>query len=313
MNRSSSGSSASTGAGAAEPEPPPLQGLVCREGRLIAALGDGYFEADPAIGGRIVRARVGATELLADRTVHPENFGSTFWPSPQADWHWPPIEAIDSAPYTVHFDGASCTMTSPPVTEASNPRLAGLVVGKRFSVDSARGALVVEYTLRNEGTEPKRVAPWEITRVRPDGLTFFRATTAPWPAPGGALPPLSTGAGCVWFLDSPAVAHHAKLFADGTGWIAHVASGSALLVKAFADLSITEAAPGEAEIEVYAANPPGEPASRYVEVENQGPYEEIPPGGARSWTVRWYLRKVPPNVVAAPGNAELVTFVERLL
>ena len=82
-----------------------------------------------------------------------------------------------------------------------------------------------------------------------------------------------------------------------------------LLVKSFADTSPAEAAPGEAEIEIYA-----NAGHTYVEVENQGAYVHLAPGAATAWTVRWMLRKL--DLAATParvGSAPLLEFVRSLV
>jgi hypothetical protein len=38
-------------------------------------------------------------------------------------------------------------------------------VGKDFQTDKNDGAFVITYSIKNEDKEPRRVAPWEITRV----------------------------------------------------------------------------------------------------------------------------------------------------
>jgi hypothetical protein len=101
------------------------------------------------------------------------------------------------------------------------------------------------------------------------------------------------------------------LFADGRGWLAHVTTEGALLVKTFGDLSPEEFAPGEAEIELYSS--PQSPADRaYVEIENQGAFSEIPEGNETAWPVTWYLRTLPPTVPASASEA-LVEFVRQTL
>ena len=100
-----------------------------------------------------------------------------------------------------------------------------------------------------------------------------------------------------------------KLFGDGKGWIAHVTAQNVILIKTFPDIMQSQAAMGEAEIEIYASAP----AKNYVEVENQGAISDIPAGGTLSWTVRWYLRTLPSTVMATPGNEALVSFVTQTI
>lgn len=289
-----------------------LKGPVLRNNRCVIEFAESYFEVDPMVGGRIVSARSGTSESLTGPSVDPANYGSTFWTAPQADWSvdkWPPPPAIDNAPYTLSSDEVSCTLVGAPITGGS-AAMNDLSVTKRFSADLAKGALVVDYTIKNQGTATKRLAPWEVTRVAPEGLTFFESESDPV-ANGGTLPPITRAEGCTWFLYQSTVQHHAKLFSDGKGWIAHATPQNLLLIKSFANLTVGAAAPGEAEIEVYAANPPGMPAARYVEVENQGAIADLPGGGMLTWTVRWYLRAL--TFPATPGSAELVSLVRQTI
>lgn len=284
-----------------------LKGPIVRGSKCVLEFGDLYFEVDAAVAGRISSARLGGDELLTTPAVHETNYGSTFWTSPQADWGWPPVADIDSAPFTVSAEGHSCTLVGPRVDLRDSPAVHQLRLSKKFTADLLNDAVEVDYTLRNEGRDTKRLAPWEITRVPPYGLTFFATDSAPT---GSVVPPITREHGCVWFRYEDSVRHHAKLYADGNGWIAHVTTDDLLLIKTFPDLAPRQAAEGEAEIEVYASNPPDAPSARYAEVENQGAFTELRPGAALTWSVRWYLRKLPRNLTATP-SAELLAFVQR--
>jgi hypothetical protein len=77
-----------------------------------------------------------------------DNFGATFWTSPQSMWSWPPVNAIDSGSYTAVVEGSSVTLTSPVATVGS----AQVVVIKRFTADLEHGFIVAEYTLENRGS-----------------------------------------------------------------------------------------------------------------------------------------------------------------
>jgi uncharacterized protein DUF4380 len=257
------------------------------------------LEVDARAGGRVTSLRRGEVEVLSGRDVDPDNYGSTFWTSPQSDWGWPPPAEIDRGPYAVDAGSEAIVMTG-----ATHPAL-GLRVTKRFSVDRARRGFALEYTIHNSTAAPKTCAPWEVTRVAPGGLTFFRARSVAT----GALA-LEQRAGTLWFAYDGATARRLpadglKAFATGDrGWLAH-AAGSVVFVKRFAEVPREMQAPGEAEIEVYA-NP------RYVELEVQGRYATIAPAGSVSWTVAWCVRDLPDRLAAASGNADLVSYVDAL-
>jgi hypothetical protein len=183
-------------------------------------------------------------------------------------------------------------------------------VEKKFSADGEAGVVAVVYTLANRGSQARQVAPWEITRVAAGGLTFFPiGEGGPRKGPQDLLSPTVVD-GVAWFpYDAAAISADQKLFADGReGWIAHV-DGDLLLVKSFADTLPSQAAPGEAEIEIYA-----NAGHTYVEVENQGAYVKLAPGAVTTWTVRWMLRKL--NLASTPaavGSAPLLNLVRSLV
>jgi hypothetical protein len=260
--------------------------------------GETTFEVDGACGARITRFSLGTRNVLTGRAVNDLNFGATFWTSPQSQWGWPPPVEIDSEPYAAHGageHGAVGVFVGRP-----DPKL-GIAVTKRIFVDGARGVVTIEYELRNLSGEPRPVAPWEISRHPPNGLTFFPA--------GDAIEPASTlvvtrEAGAVWFAyDAGAITDHQKLFAHGTeGWICHLDLAQRLqLVKAFPEVARADQAPGEASLEIYA-----DPTHTYIEVEQQGAYRTLGPDESTTWRVGWALRDLPATAIQA-GNVQLLT------
>jgi hypothetical protein len=276
-----------------------VQGSVFR-----FAFGDTVLAVDAAQAGRITEFSLGGRNILTTaQSPGQNNWGSTFWTSPQSDWGWPPPAEIDPGPYAIQVVGGSLVLAS-----AVAPGL-GLAVSKRFSVDMSRGSVNIEYGIANRGPQPRAAAPWEISRVAAGGLTFFpMGEGQPWKGPQELLP-LQISEGVAWLAsETVAAPNDQKVFADGReGWIAHVA-GDLLLVKAFADTTPAEAAPGEAEIELYT-----DPGRTYVEVENQGAYARLEPGQASTWPVRWFLRKLDPSVPVRPGSAKLLAMVRGLV
>jgi hypothetical protein len=266
------------------------------------------FIASATNGGRISVFGVGGQNLLTGPDINATNWGSTFWPSPQA-WAWPPDPAFDSAPYTATIDGTTVVMTSPIATV--DP-VGTFTVTKRFTPNLDKPSITVEYLLSNSGTAAISAACWEVTRVASGGLSFF-------PAGDGILTSgLSTTEtdGVVWFLALPEAITDAaspKLYADGAeGWLGHVA-GDILMVKSFPDVPSAQQARqavtgrrDEAEIEVYAS-------ASYVELEEQGPYSTIGPGQTLSWTVTWHVTRLPQGMISSAGNTELVSLARSLV
>jgi hypothetical protein len=284
-------------AAAGKSSAPTLTLPVERGGKYVFEFGDTSFEVDPALGARVTSWKLGGAELLTGPDVEADNFGSTFWPSPQSAWDWPPPAEIDKLPYDGGLRETTVTLES-----QTSPSL-GLGVTKSFTPDLVKGGVIVEYTLENRGSQATRVAPWEITRLFPRGMCFFPTGGAPYT--NHLVLPESVDVAGVTFVpyDAAKIASHQKLFADGRGgYLAHVdPSARALIVKVFEDISASQAAPGEGEIEIYFDG-----QRRYIELEQQGAYTELARGQSFSWKVGWYLRKIPETVSVRAGSAELV-------
>ncbi|HEX2877014.1 MAG TPA: DUF4380 domain-containing protein [Polyangiaceae bacterium] len=279
---------------------------VLRDGKWALDFGDVSFEVDPMVGGRITAFKLGATNLLvsAADTMNQYYWGSTLWISPEATkWMQPPPAELDRNPYTATANDTSVTLTS-----AAYAKL-GISVSKTFSVDPKLGAVVIDYKLNNTTAAAVQMAPWEVTRVFPRGLTFFpKGPTAPTLSTGATMPTTEMN-GIVWFnYDMSAITKDSKLYADGAeGWVAHVTDGL-VYIKSFADLTADEIAPKEGDVELYV-NADHPDIKRYVEVEAQGAYSEIAANSSVSWQTKWFLRRLPVGVDESPGSAPLAQFV----
>ncbi|NEQ51640.1 MAG: DUF4380 domain-containing protein [Leptolyngbya sp. SIO3F4] len=280
------------------------QGSLLRQGKnYVLQVGNLQFEVDPKHGAKVIAFRLDDDNILTKPSADPQNYGSTFWPSPQSNWEWPPITEIDSDPYTVNGDDLPLVMTSETSSEF------GLQIAKKFSVDSEQQGITIEYTITNLSDKPQSFAPWEISRVRPDGLTFYPTGDAQLGS--GPFEELTTEEknGITWFeYNSQDIDANQKLYADGAeGWLAHV-DGDKLLIKAFQDIPLERQAPTESEIEIFAN------ASRpYIEIEQQGPYAKINPNESLSWKVDWYLRKLPSDLSPRVGSNKLVEIVRDIV
>jgi len=244
------------------------------EGKYTLSNGHLQMVIDAERGAKILSLKYDDQEVIS-QSRWPESFGSTFWTSPQKEWNWPPVPEIDKQAYSVEKDGKVLRMTS-GVSDRLKYR-----IRKEFSVDEKDGAFVITYSIINESNETRRVAPWEITRVKNEGgLIFFEAPAdSIWPA---GLMNFTNAQGAAWYVADEAQQNR-KVNANGKGWLAYLANGL-LLVKRFEDLDATQPAPGEAEVQVYVNR-----GKTYIELENQGPYSTLQPQQQLSWTVRWYL------------------------
>ena len=264
----------------------PAQGDQDATGLYSLQCGHVKMEINAAKGGKILSLKYDDREMLS-QLRWPEAFGSTFWTSPQKEWNWPPVKEFDKNPYTVTQNGGTLKMTS-EVSERLKCR-----VGKTFTTDEKDGAIVVTYTITNEGSEPRKVAPWEITRVENEGgVIFFDAPVdGIWPA---GLMDFKTQYGLAWYQTDERNENR-KVNADGKGWLAYCSRGL-LLVKRFDDLTPEQPAPDEAEVQVYVNR-----GKAHIELESQGAYQLLQPKESLSWTVRWYL--MPYEGEAVPSEA----------
>ncbi|HEV8246225.1 MAG TPA: hypothetical protein VGP93_10675 [Polyangiaceae bacterium] len=269
-------------------------------GTYTFAYGDVVFEVDADVGGRVITYSKAGVDLIDDSDA--TNYGSTFWPSPQSAWGWPPPAEIDNLAYSAALDGATLVLTS-----GANAALE-LSASKRFTVDSGFDRVTIEYALKNEGAGAISVAPWEITRVDIDGITFFPAPTAPITVQNGFPYDYDATGLATWFdyaAESPTMA--GKLFQDGSGWLAHAdPNNSLLLVKVFPDIAPVDFAAGESEVELYTD------AASYVELENQGAYVSLAAGESLTYTVLWYLRAIPGTVTIASRDTSLYDMAANL-
>ena len=272
-----------------------LDALDKYDNPVILKSGDVSMTIDTQQGGKVLSLKCGEKEIIS-QLQRPEWFGSTFWTSPQREWNWPPVQEFDKQAYTILQRDANRMVISSPVSQ----RL-GLRVGKDFSVGK-NGGFIVTYSIKNEGSQPRSVAPWEITRVvNNDGIIFFDAPVdSIWPS---NLMAFTQSAGGAWYKTDEAPQNR-KVNANGHGWLAYSADGL-LLVKQFPDLKAGAVAPGEAEVQVYVNQ-----GKTYIELESQGAYTLLQPGEQLIWTVRWYL--VSTNEPSVPSKT-LMKQVKRVL
>jgi len=275
--------------------------------------GNTVFEVDASVAGKIVTYSIDGTDVLVDGA---SQTGSVFWPSPQSLFpgNWPPPVEFDTSAFTASANGNVIEMTGPTWSTRN------ISATKRFwaNADNQVGDHRVQH--RHHGSQLS-VAPWEITRVRTGGLTFFpEASTTRVTFSGQSPITLTSLLGSSWwaYADS-AITAGSKIGADaGAGWAAHVHCGpslqrtctgdSPILIKQFADVPASQFAPGEAELELYA-----DPDHTYVEFEIQGAYATLAAGATLTWTMHWYLRHVPSGTTMEAGSQALLDYVDSQL
>lgn len=258
------------------------------EGFVIKA-GDVSMTISAKEGGKVMSYKYGDKEMLSQLRMQ-NQYGSTFWTSPQKEWNWPPVTEFDRGAYTAQ------DLTDTPnqlVLTSQIARKLPFQIVKQYNPDPKGKYIRVAYTIINKGDTERKVAPWEISRVVADeeGLIFFDAPVESI-TPAGLIP-FKGEAGASWY-NFETGAQNRKINADGKGWLAYAANGL-LMIKKFDDLTPSQPAPDEAEIQVYVNQ-----GKTYIELESQGEYKTLAPGESLTWVVDWYL--IPLKEKAVPSG-----------
>ncbi len=276
--------------------------IAMNDGDYVLNSGKLKMRVNPRVGARVVSLELGGFEFLTGRDIMEGNYGSTFWPSPQSAWGWPPPSVLDSDPYSASVSGDTATFVS------WKDARTGLQVVKRFSAGED-GRMELSYTIINVTDSVLKVAPWEITRVHKGGLLFFHVGDNPLGRKSFDPAPVKVSDGVAWYKD-PVKRPDENLLATADvteGWAAYAVEGK-LFVKKFRNVPRDSIAPGEGEIAFYVSR-----EADYVEFEIQGAYQAIRPGAHSTWNVQWIARNIPGNIPARAGSHDLVEYVKRLV
>ena len=259
---------------------------------------------NPDTGGRIISLKLNDKEFLTGKNINPINYGSTFWPSPQSLWNWPPPYILDEGKYSVKQIGKTLLLVSQPDSTL------GLQFEKEFSISEADTSIEIKYSIRNLSVEVKGVAPWEITRMPKGGLAFFpKGLTKPKVKNFDPIP-FKEMNDILWYQNNKneKLTNHKLSISDGSeGWLAYK-TDDYIFVKKFTDVPLKDQSPEEGEIAVYVS-----PESAYVEIEAQGNYRHIGLNKTLQWEVKWYVRKLPEKIKAESGSKELAAFVRSII
>ena len=276
--------------------------VIMNSGIYSINSGNISMAVDPACGGRIISFKLNGYEFLTGREIHPNNYGSTFWPSPQSFWDWPPPPILDTEAYSAVNDGKKIKVTSKkdPVT--------GFQFVKEFS-NGKSDRLDLTYSIINISNEVKNAAPWEVSRVNKEGLLFFPMGEGTLGKKHFKEANTEIIDGIVWYKDEKEKPdYHELSIADGSeGWMAYTIDDK-IFIKKFPDIKPAMFAPGEAEISFYIS-----PEADYIEIEVQGKYEILKPGEKSTWKMEWISSDIPSNINIAKGSGELVKFVREII
>ena len=256
-------------------------------------------EVDPYDGGRILEFSLEGRSVIVPMGESPEAYASSFWPSPQGAWIWPPPPEFDKLPWKVDVNGNALKLSS-----ATSEKL-HFSAEQRILILDGKNALSVEFKITNHDSAPHKVAPWQNTRVRPKGITFYPSSEPTYTQSSLKLTPVN---GVSWYTHVPAtVKDSLKSYADGhEGWMAQV-DGDLLFVKVFPDVARDAQAPEEGEIVIYVDH-----AGHFVEMEQQGAYTELAPGASLTWPVVFVVQRVPKSIEIKAENSKLVELARQM-
>lgn len=273
-----------------------------RSGCYLIPCGKMTMTVNTMEGGRIISLTYDGYEFLTGKEINPDNYGATFWSSPQSFWGWPPPPVLDSSPYSLLENGDTIRIIS-----GKDP-LTGFQFEKEFS-SGRNNWLNLTYTIINTTGEIRHAAPWEITRVHKGGLFFFPLGDGPIGKKQFEPVPAEIINGIVWYKDNGSRPETYQLsIADGSeGWIAY-AIGGRIFIKKYHDSARQMQAQGEAEVLLYVS-----PEADYIEIEIQGTYEAIAPAERSAWDVAWTGVDIPPGISVEKGTKALVEYVRGII
>jgi hypothetical protein len=281
---------------------------ITRGNLEVLEVGGLKLTVDPSVGARVTSFSLDGDEMLTDATANPNYWGSTLWTSPASDWVVPgtfvPLAVVDNKPYatTVSADGVITATSGAAIANGKH-----FTVAKVFHADLAKNAIVIDYQLTNTGTAAFRLSHWEVTRVFPNGLTFFPSGTMTKLDFLPQLVQFQQAQGYTWYDNSTHMMGkgESKAGTDSPGgFIAQVAShakGPLLFIKAFKAITVAQEPPGHYPIELYCNDP-----HTYVELEDHSSYDMIAPGATYTQTVTWFLRRLPTAIDRSVGSTALV-------
>lgn len=281
--------------------------VFCKQdgSRLYIKQGKISMEIMPKVAGRVSSLKYDGHEILV-AIADPDkitDWGTVFWSSPQSEWSWPPIDTLDSKPYSVGAHEDRLELTS------DIDKKTGYQFTKTY-VPAGDDRIAVTYRITNHSDHEKNVAPLEVTRLPPSGDLFYpRGDTDPI---SGIFYPLDVQNidELTWYqYDAKKIrTDHHKVMQDGKeGWVAYVDKGY-LLVKEFADNPPAAIAAGEREIELFT-----HVEHIFIEMKQQGASVALAPGEHLEWTVTWHVKKLPEDLAKNPEPRALATYVRSLL
>jgi len=277
------------------------------------------------MGGLIAAFKLnGKSIILEEPSPESGMQGSTFWPSPQSLFDWPPPPTISGGTeadgetgrsaegggtYDVQVDDAKLSVV---LTSQPDPDL-GVRVVKNVSCDTERQAMVVRYTMEKVDTATNlSLAGWEKTNLPAGALIFWdhgdaETVTRIDDMSNKTSQTLDVDGDTFYFDHSNDDVHEGgtKIASNTTSsWIAAVRD-DIMFVKVFKSVPLDKVAPGEGDVAVFAR-------PSFSSIENQGAYGAVKKGKPSVYVVCWYARKLPDGAQAAKGDETMLDAVREV-
>jgi hypothetical protein len=129
-------------------------------------IGDQELQADPGTGGRIVAIMLNGHNFLTGKEINRKVLGLyVMAQSPEGMGHRP-------AGAGQHGLCGVCRKNILKMVSRKDPRI-GLVFTKEISGNIRDSSFTIRYSITNKSDTIKKIAPWEVTRVHPNGLAFY--------------------------------------------------------------------------------------------------------------------------------------------
>lgn len=270
------------------------------------SVGDVEFVVDASFGARITSFKLGENEMLLPGR---DMTGSTLWTSPQDDWGWPPLSTTDSKKYAASIEGEKMIFVSDEDTGLKGKKFKFI---KTFWASESNNSISIQYALVNTGSSSISTSLWAVTRVEPNGLTFWKTgDKKPWFSGNWTATlrdAIEEESGYYWLEFDIANGNSNKFFSGigETGWFAHINKSNIAFIKSFDDVATSDFAPAEGEFEYYTGG-------TYIELENQGKYTEVAVGDTLNYDVTWHLRQISDDIPLEIGNADLIEFAQKVV
>ncbi|MFA9392218.1 MAG: T9SS type A sorting domain-containing protein [Prolixibacteraceae bacterium] len=267
------------------------------------SVGDVELAVDASFGARITSFKLGDKETLIQGR---DMTGSTLWTSPQSEWNWPTLPTTDLNAYTGSIEGNKMTFMSGEETGIKSKKFKFIKTIWANEIDSS---ISINYAMVNTGTSSLKNALWSVTRVQPEGLTFWAVgDKKPW---GSTLTNhIEELENYYWLEFAKSNGTGMKFFSDiaGPSWFGHVTGDGHLFLISGKAVASTEFATGEAEMEYWVDGSVG-----YVELENQSKYVTLAAGDTLHYNVVWHIRRVPADIAIEAGNTALIDFAKKVV